>query len=178
MDLLKLLSPSQLINKILENDALADALLKALSISLEAKKQVESQYEQRLSALSLAPLSRLQAAEEELKIFEEELDALREQLSRLSAEARDGRRAERALQDAQAELEALKEELSSLKNAKATPKAASLAPTKGGVSWSMKMTKGQLLSLARENGLELKGSMKKDEMISMITEACGAPHDA
>ena len=172
MDIFKLISPSQLIHKILENEALADALLKALSVSLEAKKQVESQYEQTLSSLSLAPLSRLQAAEEDLKTLEEELEALRDQLTRLSAEARDGRQAARALTRAQEELEALKAQLA------AAPAATSSSPSPVKVSWSKRMTKGQLLSLARENGLELKGSMKKDEMISIISERCGAPTDA
>jgi predicted nuclease with TOPRIM domain len=174
MDIFKLLSPSQLVNKILENEALADALLKALSVSLEAKKQVESQYEQTLSSLSLAPLTRLQAAEEELKVLEEELEALREQLTRLSTEAREGRRASEQLEVAHAEIEQLKARLNEVE------RSAETAPSTGAtkVSWSKKMTKGQLLSLARENGLELKGTLKKDEMIVQLTASIGAPHDA
>jgi len=174
MDIFKLLSPTQLINKILENEALADALLKALSVSLEAKKQVESQYEQTLSSLSLAPLTRLQAAEEELKLLEEELEALREQLTRLSTEAREGRKASGQLRDALAEIEQLKARLSEAEGRVEPAKSSSATQ----VSWSKKMTKGQLLSLARENGLELKGTIKKDEMIAQITEAIGAPQDA
>lgn len=176
MDLLKLLSPTQLVNKILENEALADALLKALSVSLEAKKQVENQYEQTLSSLSLAPLSRLQAAEEELKVFEDELNALRDQLTNLSVEARQGRKAMKDLEFAEAEILKLKDALASAQagSVQAELKVSSSKT----IFWSKAMTKGQLLSLARENGLELKGSMKKDEMVQIITEACGAPQDA
>jgi len=175
MDLLKHLSPAVLINKILENEALADALLKALSVSLEAKKQVESQYEQTLSSLSLAPLSRLQAAEEELSVLEAELEALREQLLSLSAEARAGRSARSELSAAQAEIESLKAELEAAQQApRQAPQAAADSP-QAKLSWSAQMTKGKLLSLAREQGLELKGTMKKAEIIAAISAVCGAP---
>ena len=93
IDLLKTLGESKLVAMILENEALMNALLKALSVSLSAKEQVEAHYEQTLNNMGLAPLTRLRAAEEELKGFEEELVELRAQLTRLSSEAREGREA-------------------------------------------------------------------------------------
>ena len=105
IDLLKTLGESKLVAMILENEALMNALLKALSVSLNAKEQVEAHYEQTLNNMGLAPLARLRAAEEELKGFEEELVELRAQLTRLSSEARSGREASDELKATRAVME-------------------------------------------------------------------------
>lgn len=200
--ILKTLGESKLVAQILENEKLMDALLKALSVSLEAKKHLETQYEQTLNNMSLAPLSRVRAVEEELQSVEEELKALREQLTHLSAEAREGRaatqelsatqevvaQAQRALEHAkqelakrqedqermQASLEDAYAEIMTLRERLGEGGEPTLEPSSA-VAWSKRESKSALLEIAAQHNVKVKASMKKAELVMALREALGAP---
>ena len=94
---------SEMVAKILQNEALVTGILKAVSASIETKEVLGDQYEQVLRSLSLAPASRVEELASLLNTLEEEAIALKAQLVHLSTQRSDDQNLDERIKSAQEE---------------------------------------------------------------------------
>lgn len=190
---LNTLMQSETIGKILQNEALVESILTAITSSLEARDAISTRYEQMLKAVGLVTSSQLEEVKEALDMMSQEADALREQLTNSSANSRKLRQkaeeAELQLAEAQAEIEVLKLKLAQAEQSKAEhvqPKASSenkapatetnTAKTKTAKNkpaieapqWSPTMTKKELIEVATDLGLKVSNKLKKTDLIDRL----------
>jgi chromosome segregation ATPase len=94
---------SEMVAKILQNEALVTGILKAVSTSIETKEVLGDQYEHVLSSLSLAPASRVEELASLLAGLEEEAIALKAQLVHLSTQGAGDQSLDERIKSAQEE---------------------------------------------------------------------------
>jgi uncharacterized coiled-coil DUF342 family protein len=175
---------SETIGKILQNEALVESILTAITSSLEARDAISARYEQMLKAVGLVTNSQLEEVKEALDMMSQEADALREQLTNSSANSRKLRQkaeeAEKQLAAAQAEIEELKLKLaqaeqSKVEHVQSKSNSANKAPaakkntTKNeDPQWSPTMTKKELIEVATDLGLKVSNKLKKTDLIDRL----------
>ena len=167
---------SEVIGKILQNEALVESILKAITSSLEARDTISTRYEQMLKTVGLVTVNQLEELQESLEMMSQEAEALREQLENSSGHSRKLRqRAEEAelqLAAAQAEIQELKSKTEQKKTAVKTKKSASsvqkLEKSDNAAQWSPTMTKKELIEVATTLGLKVSNKLKKTDLIDRL----------
>ena len=96
---------TEAVSKILQNEALMNQILKAVSVSLEAKDVLGEQYEQTLRTLSLAPLSRVEELGQQLDMLEAEANSLKKQLLHLATTQQNQKSSESIVKELQGALQ-------------------------------------------------------------------------
>ena len=167
---------SELIGKILQNEALVESILKAITSSLEARDTISTHYEQMLKTVGLVTVSQLEELQESLEMTAQEAEALREQLENSSGHSRKLRQraeeAERQLAVALAEVQELKSKLEQNATAQKMKKSVSngqrTAKSEEAAQWSPTMTKKELIEVATTLGLKVSNKLKKTDLIDRL----------
>lgn len=179
---------SEMIGKILQNEAFIETILKAVTSSLEARDAISSRYEQMLKSVGLVTANQLEELQEMLNMLSQEAEGLREQLE-ASAETRRqlrerAEKAEAELATAQAEIQQLQAQLvqaqSSInqkvvetQESKATVTKAPSTDSQKSESaslWSPTMTKAELVKIATDLGLKVSSKLKKTDLIDRLKQ--------
>ena len=169
---------SEMIGKILQNEALVESILKAITSSLEARDTISARYEQMLKTVGLVTASQLAEVQDSLDIMAQEADALREQLENSSGHARKLRQraeeAEQKLTLAQKEIQELKLKLeqtdksNTAQKASKPAKVSSKTNVQASPQWSPTMTKKELIEVATSLGLKVSSKLKKTDLIDRL----------
>lgn len=170
---------SEMIGKILQNEALVESILKAITSSLEARDTISARYEQMLKTVGLVTANQLAEVQESLDMMAQEADALREQLENSSGHSRKLRqRAEEAEQQlalAQKELQKLQLKLEQAEKPNVAQKVSKSAKvsskadqTQASPQWSPTMTKKELIEVATSLGLKVSNKLKKTDLIDRL----------
>ena len=169
---------SEMIGKILQNEALVESILKAITSSLEARDTISARYEQMLKTVGLVTANQLAEVQESLDMMAQEADALREQLENSSGHSKNLRQraeeAEQLLASAQKEIQGLKLKLEQTKKSKTAQnisepaKVSSKAKAQTDPQWSPTMTKKELIEVATSLGLKVSNKLKKTDLIDRL----------
>lgn len=180
---LNALMQSEIIGKVLQHEALVEAILRAVTSSLEAKDVLSAHYEQLLTQVGLVTTRQLDELNAELDLFRQEAEGLREQLDVAAQTTRKLRQraeqAERELAETHEEVKRLRAELKTHQEA---ARSSSQGKDIGALSdesksepsvseqpeWRPSMTKAELIDIASELGLSLSAKLKKSELIERL----------
>ena len=159
---------SELIGKVLQHEAFIEAILNAVTTSLEARDALSSRYENILKGVGLVTTSQLEELQHMVDLLTQEAEGLREQLDRAALNAGSLRqRAEQAetqLESVQAELDALKAQaVVSNSSVDTVEKVSDQAP-----QWSPTMTKAELITIATDLGIKVSSKLKKTDLIDRL----------
>ena len=158
---------SELIGKVLQHEGFIEAILKAVTTSLEARDAFSSRYESILKGVGLVTTSQLEELQQMVEMLNQEADGLREQLDRAARNAKSLRQraeaAERQLKKAQVELEQLKAQLNTSTVVEQEEEATAVAP-----QWSPTMTKAELITIATDLGIKVSSKLKKTDLIDRL----------
>ena len=159
---------SEFIGKALQHEAFVEAILKAVTSSLEARDALSSRYESLLAQVGLVTLSQLEELQEELETFKQEAEGLREQLDFAAQTTRKLRQqaesAEASLAQTLTELNKLRAEVAvSTEDRVDEPEEESSQP-----EWRPTMTKAELIKVASHFGLKVSTKLRKSDLIDRL----------
>lgn len=174
------LMQSELVGKALQHEALVEAILRAVTSSLEARDVLSAHYEQLLTQVGLVTTRQLDELHAELDLFKQEAEGLREQLDVAAQTTRKLRQraegAEKELSEARSALSALQAELKKLKDTQTSAESASTAVGEAedvDVAWRPTMTKAELIEVASELGMSVSKRLRKSELIERLRSLGG-----
>jgi len=158
---------SEVVGKALQHEAFVEAILKAITSSLEARDAFSVRYEALLAQVGLVTLSQLEELTDELEIFKQEAEGLREQLDFAAQTTRNLRQraesAEKRLAQALKEVAQLKETIAATSEESHEPPQEVSLP-----EWQPTMTKAELIKIASTLGLKVSTKLKKSDLIERL----------
>ena len=158
---------SELVGKALQHEAFIEAILKAITSSLEARDALSVRYEALLAQVGLVTLSQLEELRDELETFKQEAEGLREQLDFAAQTTRTLRRraesAEASLTQVSAELKALQETMTASEASVNTLSKELITH-----EWHPTMTKAELRDIASKLGLTVSTKLKKSDLLERL----------
>lgn len=167
------LMQSEMVSKVLQQEALVETILKAVTTSLEARDTLSAQYEGILRRVGLVTVQQLHEVRDELELLNQEADGLREQLAYA---AQSNLELRRRAELAEAELAKVQEQLhASLKTtAEVEPEPSKkikveATRTNTSTQWAPTMTKKELIEIARELGMKVSTKIKKTDLIERLS---------
>ena len=158
---------SEVVGKALQHEAFVEAILKAITSSLEARDAFSVRYEALLAQVGLVTLSQLEELTDELEIFKQEAEGLREQLDFAAQTTRKLRQraetAEEQLAQALEEVALLKETIAGV--SEENHESPHMEPIP---EWRPTMTKAELINIASKLGLKVSKKQKKTVLIELL----------
>ena len=159
---------SEFIGKALQHEAFVEAILKAVTSSLEARDALSSRYESLLAQVGLVTLNQLEELQEELETFKQEAEGLREQLDFAAQTTRKLRRqaeiAEASLAQTLTELNELRAEITVSTEDRVDEAEEESAQHE----WRPTMTKAELIKVASHLGLKVSTKLRKSDLIDRL----------
>ena len=176
------LMQSELVGKALQHEALVEAILRAVTSSLEARDVLSAHYEQLLTQVGLVTARQLDELHAELDLFKQEAEGLREQLDVAAQTTRKLRQraegAEKELSEAREAVNVLQAELEKFKDNQTSAEADSAGTAADeaedvDVAWRPTMTKAELIEVASELGMSVSKRLRKSELIERLRSLGG-----
>jgi chromosome segregation ATPase len=162
---------SDFVGKALQHEAFIEAILRAVTSSLEARDALSVRYETLLAQVGLVTLSQLEEMRDELETFKQEAEGLREQLDFAAQTTRKLRQRAENAEDSYTqilrELEELKETIKSA-NEESIDVSSGDSITTGTPEWRPTMTKAELRNIASTLGLKVSTKLKKSDLIERL----------
>ena len=159
---------SELVGKALQHEAFVEAILKAVTSSLEARDALSARYEALLAQVGLVTLGQLEEIRADLESFKQEAEGLREQLDFAAQTTRKLRQraeqAEESLAQAHQEIRGLKDRLTSSKEEPTEVQPEIISTPE----WRPTMTKAELIKIASHLGLKVSKKLKKSDLIDRL----------
>lgn len=165
---------SDFVGKALQHEAFVEAILRAVTSSLEARDALSVRYEALLAQVGLVTLSQLEELRDELETFKQEAEGLREQLDFAAQTTRNLRQRAESAEDAYTrllrDLEEFKDTIKSTSEESIDVSSAdeTTADTPDTPEWRPTMTKAELINIASTLGLKVSTKLKKSDLIERL----------